>query len=176
MGSPVGSAAWRVWGSELHGLMTRMETWECTSPHPMEQERTVPPCHTSERGSRSHCPHGDITAPCRCTLVDRGAGQIGLQDTVQSQGQREDPRQHHCSEARPKVARRHPSHTDTDQGRHAQCHTQSQLTLNIFRLFCASCSRLFRAKCILCLFLQGKHRHDFQAGRPHPPWPSPNFQ
>lgn len=29
-------------------------------------------------------------------------------------------------------------------------------TLNIFKLFCASCNKLFKAKCILCLFLGKK--------------------
>lgn len=42
------------------------------------------------------------------------------------------------------------------------------LTLNIFRLFCASCSRLFRAKCILCLFLGEGRVLDSPAGGQSP--------
>lgn len=33
--------------------------------------------------------------------------------------------------------------------------TEATLTLKIFKLFCASCNKLFKAKCILCLFLKG---------------------
>lgn len=33
---------------------------------------------------------------------------------------------------------------------------ETALTLNILRLFCASCSRLFKAKCMRCLFLEDK--------------------
>lgn len=40
---------------------------------------------------------------------------------------------------------------------------ETALTLNILRLFCASCSRLFKAKCMRCLFLEGQSIKDLKA-------------
>lgn len=34
--------------------------------------------------------------------------------------------------------------------------TEAAPTLKIFKLFCASCNKLFKAKYILCLFLPGE--------------------
>lgn len=39
---------------------------------------------------------------------------------------------------------------------------ETALTLNILKLFCASCSRLFKAKCMRCLFLEGQSIEGFK--------------